>query len=518
MLDVAMQKQHATAENTIFKFSSDVGEGALNLRVQHPQVQLVTAQPVTNQQRPPPSHPRSIMRVSATFAISFLLFAVPSFAQDPAAKADSVMKAAEAKGFSGVVRIERNGNVILEKGYGLADRAAKIPFTKSTVVQIGSNTKDFTAVAILQLQNRGLLSVGDKLGRFFPNAPDDKKEITILQLMKHEAGFPLGFGGDFEPVSKAQLIDNAMKFKLLFPPGSRKSYSNPGYALLAAIIEQVSGKSYDEYLRDNILAPLGLTHTGFLLPQFPARDLAHGYRANGEDAGTMLAKPHAADGPYWNLRGNGGMLSTVGDMHEFYQALFETEKLLPRNARNGMFDPNEPVGLAGSDLVNFFLYERMPRMGLEIIMASTNAAMKVPAVRPELGAALGLQEMGGPGAGNDDAPLARASGAPVTAGASAVIDQLVALINKGDKEELSKFVTDHFVLSADGPTAKQRGERLSGLHSDLGALTIVRKTQVENGPVQVVVKTEREGEAMLVLDMEQVAPFRIRRFGIQVGG
>jgi hypothetical protein len=212
------------------------------------------------------------------------------------------------------------------------------------------------------------------------------------------------------------------------------------------------------------------------------------------------------------------MLSTVGDMHEFYQALFETEKLLPRNARNGMFDPNEPVGLAGSDLVNFFLYERMPRMGLEIIMASTNAAMKVPAVRPELGAALGLQEMGGPGAGNDDAPLARASGAPVTAGASAVIDQLVALINKGDKEELSKFVTDHFVLSADGPTAKQRGERLSELHSDLGALTIVRKTQVENGPVQVVVKTEREGEAMLVLDMEQVAPFRIRRFGIQVGG
>lgn len=446
-----------------------------------------------------------------------MLFAVPSFAQDPAAKADSVMKAAEAKGFSGVVRIARNGNVILEKGYGLADRAANIPFTKSTVVQIGSNTKDFTAVAILQLQNRGLLSVDDKLSRFFPNAPDDKKDITIWQLMKHEAGFPLGFGGDFEPVSKAQLIDNAMKFKLLFPPGSKKSYSNPGYALLAAIIEQVSAKSYDEYLRDNILAPLGLTHTGFLLPKFPDRDLAHGYRANGEDAGTMLAKPHATDGPYWNLRGNGGMLSTVSDMHDFYQALFETEKLLPRNARNGLFDPNEPVGLAGSDLVNFFLYDRMPRMGLEIIMASTNAAMKVPAVRRDLGAALGLQEMGGPG-GNDDAPLARASGTPVAAGASAIIDELVALINKGDKDALSKFVTDHFILSADGPPAPQRAERLSGLHSDLGTLTVVRKTQVENGPIQVVVKTEREGEAMLVLEMEQVAPFRIRRFGVQVGG
>jgi CubicO group peptidase (beta-lactamase class C family) len=457
------------------------------------------------------------MRFSVSLATAALLFAVPSLAQDPGAKADSVMKAAEAKGFSGVARIARNGNVILEKGYGLADRAAKIPFTKSTVVQIGSNTKDFTAVAILQLQNRGLLSVDDKLSRFFPNAPNDKKDITIWQLVKHEAGFPLGLGGDFEPVSKAQLIDNAMKFKLLFPPGSRKSYSNTGYALLAAVIEQVSGKSYDNYIRDNILAPLGLTHTGFLLPQFPERDLAHGYRANGEDAGTMLAKPHAADGPYWNLRGNGGMLSTVSDMHEFYQALFETDKLLPRNARNGMFDPNEPAGLAGSDLVNFFLYERMPRLGLEIIMASTNAAMKVPMVRRDLGAALGLQEMGGPEGGNDDAPLARASGTPVAAGASAIIDQLVALINKGDKDELSRFVSDHFMPTADVPPS-QRAERLAGLRSDLGALTVLRKTQVENGPIQVVVKTEKEGEAILVLDMEPVAPFRIRRFGIQVGG
>ena len=458
------------------------------------------------------------MSLANTIAISCLVLAMPAFAQDQGAQADSIMKAAEAKGFSGVVRISRNGNVILEKGYGLANRAERIPFTKSTVVQIGSNTKDFTAVAILQLQNRGLLSVDDKLSRFFPNAPADKKDITVGQLMKHEGGFPLGLGGDFDSVNREQLIDNAMKFKLLFPPGSRKSYSNTGYSLLAAIIEKLSGKSYDEYVRDNILAPLGLTHTGFLLPGFADRDLAHGYRSNGEDAGTMLAKGHAADGPYWNLRGNGGMLSTVSDMHDFYQALFETEKLLPRNARNGLFDPNEPVGLAGSDLVNFFLYERMPRMGLEIIIASTNGAMKAPAIRRELGPALGLQEMGGPGGGDEDAPLARASGKPVAAGAAALIDEFVALVNKADKEGLRKFISDHFVLPADGPSAQDRAERLSALHNDLGALTVVRKVAVENGPIQVVVKTEKEGEAMLIFDMEQEAPFRIRRFGLQVGG
>lgn len=74
----------------------------------------------------------------------------------------------------------------------------------------------------------------------------------------------------------------------------------------------------------------------------------------------MLSKPHGSDGPWWNLRGNGGMLSTVADMHAFYKALFETDKLLKPATRALRFDPNEPVALAGSDLVNFFIYERDP--------------------------------------------------------------------------------------------------------------------------------------------------------------
>ncbi|MBA3343365.1 MAG: beta-lactamase family protein [Gemmatimonadaceae bacterium] len=142
--------------------------------------------------------------------------------------------------------------------------------------------------------------------------------------MKHEAGFPLGLGGDFETVTRDQLIANAMRFKLLFQPGARVSYSNTGYAQLAAIIETVTGKSYDKYVRDNILIPLGLTRTGFHLPNFDRRQLA-GYSTGGKDAGTMLSKPHGSDGPWWNLRGNGGMLSTVADMHAFYKALFETD-------------------------------------------------------------------------------------------------------------------------------------------------------------------------------------------------
>jgi CubicO group peptidase (beta-lactamase class C family) len=452
----------------------------------------------------------------AALLIPVVLATTPADGQEITARLDSVMKAAEAEGFSGVVRIAKNGDVVLEKGYGLANRENRVPFTKSTVVQIGSNTKDFTAVALLQLQQAGLLSVQDKLSKFFPSAPADKRDITIWQLMKHQAGFPLGLGGDFEPVSREQLLDNAMRFKLLFPPGSRTSYSNTGYAILAAIIEKVSGKTYDEYVRDRILVPLGLTHTGFLLPRFANRDLAHGYRSNGEDAGTMLDKPHASDGPYWNLRGNGGMLSTVADMHAFYTALFGSEKLIPFNARNGMFDPREPIGLAGSDLVNFFLYERMPGRGIEILIASTNAAMKAPAVRGGIGRVLGLPDVGE--GQREESPLARSSGKPVPAGQSAIVEEFVSTLNKGDKGALKSFISAHFLLTADAPTAEQRAERLSGLHDDLGLLTIVRKTLVDNGPVQVVVKTAKEGEALLIFDMESATPFRIRRFGIQVGG
>ena len=459
------------------------------------------------------------MRLLVVVALSSILTATGSQAQDVAGRADSVMRAAEAKGFSGVVRLARNGSVVFERGYGLANRAEGISFSPATIVQIGSNTKDFTAVSILQLHERGALNIQDKLGRFFPNAPADKKDITLWQLMTHRAGFPLGLGGDFEPVTREQLVDRAMKYKLLFEPGAKQSYSNTGYALLAAIIETTSGKSYDEYVRDNILTPLGLTRTGFHLPKFSDRDLAHGYRAGGIDAGTMLSKAHAADGPYWNLRGNGGMLSTAADMHAFYKALFETDKLLKPATRNLRFDPSEPQGMAGSDLVNFFLYERDPRSGIEMIIASTNAEMKAPAVRRDLARVMGLAMMDGGGRGNDDGEgsIVRASGKPVPSAAAGIITEFIATINKGDAAQLTKFITEHFILTAEAP-AEQRAQRLSSIRNDLGGLKIVRMTVVDDGSTQVVVQTEREGEALMILDMELTSPYRIKRLGLQVGG
>jgi CubicO group peptidase (beta-lactamase class C family) len=455
------------------------------------------------------------MRTSLTLAASLLLAGGSAAAQDLAAKLDSTMKIAERAGFSGAVLIEKDGKVVLDKGYGLANRASKIPFTRETIVQIGSNTKDFTAVAILQLQAAGRLSLNDSIGTYFPSAPADKKNITIRQLMNHRAGFPLGIGGDFEPLSRKMLVDSAMRTTLLFPPGSRESYSNTGYSLLAAIIEQVTGKTYDVHIRDAILTPLGLRRTGFLLPGFKPNELAHGYLPKGTDNGTMLAKPHAADGPYWNLRGNGGMLSTTGDMHAFYKALFDGDKLLSKAARGDRFPPDEPIGLAGSDGIDFFLYDRFPEMRSEIIIASTNATMKAPAIRRELGKVLGLPN---PGEDGRESVAERPGGTPAPAAMASVLTELIRAINSGDQAVLRKFIVANFVSEAGGPSIDERLQRISRLHENLGEITIEKIETFDQGPVEMKLKSSVQGAGLLKIMMSRDAPYRIQGLQIMIGG
>ena len=217
-------------------------------------------------------------------------------ATDVGVRLDSVLRAAAQRGFSGVVRVERGGTLLLRKGYGLADRERRIAFSDATVVQIGSNTKDFTLVALLRLQQRGRLSLRDSLGKYFPAAPADKRGITLQQLVDHRGGFPIGRGGDFEAPTREQFLQRALAAPLRAQPGTREIYSNTGFAILAAVIEQVTGKSYDAYVRDDLLVPLGLENTGYLLPRFDPARIAHGYD-HGQDQGRVLLKPHAPDGP-----------------------------------------------------------------------------------------------------------------------------------------------------------------------------------------------------------------------------
>ncbi len=164
--------------------------------------------------------------------------------------------------------------------------------------------------------------------------PPDKAEITLHHLLTHSAGLKGDFGGDYEPAARDALVQQALESKLLFPPGTRHRYANSGFSILAAIVEKVSGQTYEVYLREQLWLPSGMEHTGYRLPQWQAGTIAHGYRGT-TDWGTPLDKLWADDGPYWNLRGNGGVLSTVWDMYRWHQAL-EGDKILSTDAKAKM--------------------------------------------------------------------------------------------------------------------------------------------------------------------------------------
>lgn len=149
-------------------------------------------------------------------------------------RADAFLREADASGFSGVVLVARDGEVVLRKGYGLADRATQTPMAADTIVQIGSCTKDFTVVSILQLHERGLLNVQDSIVKYFRNVPEDKRAMTIWHLVTQQSGLIDHIGRDFDPVTKDGIVTGALATTLLFAPGSDCRYSNMGYNLLAA--------------------------------------------------------------------------------------------------------------------------------------------------------------------------------------------------------------------------------------------------------------------------------------------
>lgn len=254
-------------------------------------------------------------------------------------KLDAHMSRLEAYGFSGSLLVAKGGEVILDKGYGFADARRKSPFTPETAFDIGSITKQFTAAAILKLEMQGKLAVSDPVSKWFEGVPDDKKGMTLHHLLTHSAGLVDVLGDDYDEMPRERLVKEALGSKLLWAPGTRYEYSNVGYSLLAAVVELASGKPYEEYLRENLWKPAGMARTGYRLQE--KGQLAHGVYRENEDWGTPLDKAWAPDGPWWNLRGNGGVLSTTGDLYKWHQAL-EGEAILSKEAKAKMFTPHVP--------------------------------------------------------------------------------------------------------------------------------------------------------------------------------
>ena len=241
--------------------------------------------------------------------------------KDTVSKVDRFLTDSIQNGFSGSILISEKGIKKINKGYGYADKEKKVNNHALTVFDLGSNTKQFTGAAIMLLAQRGHLSLTDEISDFFKHLPDDKKAITIHQLLIHTSGLPEAIGRDFEPISEEDFFRQVFQSELLFPIGSQYAYSNIGYSVLAKIIEHISGQSYEAFLHQHLFIPNGMYNTGYLFPEWKHQNLAKGYAMGVINQGAMVEKYQQQKRVFWHLIGNGGINSTQEDMYLWINAL-----------------------------------------------------------------------------------------------------------------------------------------------------------------------------------------------------
>ena len=245
--------------------------------------------------------------------------------KDTFTKIDSYLSNGTSNGFSGAILVIKEGELIINKGYGLANKESKSVNNPNTIFDIGSNTKQFTSTAILKLVEQNKVSITDSISKFFKNLPLEKGSITIHQLLTHSAGFTSAFGGDFQEISRTIFFDKLFASKLLFEPGTSYSYSNSGYSILARIIELTSNQTYEAFLNEHLFTPAGMLQTGYVLPKWDSLQISRGYYNNIMDRGSMISKYQEMGAVSWHLKGNGGINSTQNDMLLWYKALKESK-------------------------------------------------------------------------------------------------------------------------------------------------------------------------------------------------
>ncbi len=242
--------------------------------------------------------------------------------------------------FNGAILVSDGSNIILNKAFGMADYDNNIENTTQTVFEIASLTKQFTATAILMLQEKNLLSVQDPLSKYIPDYPDGDK-IKIYNLLNHSSGIhdyvdsAESIESEKDSFTLEELIELFKNEPLDFEPGTEFGYSNSNYILLGYIIEKVSQKKYEDYIEENILKPLNLTNTGFLSNKDTIKNKAIGY-STIDAKNNEYEKATDEEGPI--IASAGEICSTTEDLYKWEQALF-AEKIINRTSLNEMFTP-----------------------------------------------------------------------------------------------------------------------------------------------------------------------------------
>jgi CubicO group peptidase (beta-lactamase class C family) len=271
--------------------------------------------------------------------IAMLLLAITGLAQNSGARMDEIVQTfVPTTQFMGSVLVARGDQVLLSKGYGLANVESAVPNNATTKFRLASITKQFTAAAILILEERGKLRVEDKIKTHLPDAPAAWDNVTLFNLLTHTSGIPsvIGVRGDpiGEPLTPVESVALVRGKSLLFPPGQGWSYSNSGYAILGYLIERITGQSYEQFLQENIFAPLGMKDSGYDSDSPSIQNRATGYSA--KRTGGPLAKAPFTDmsRPY----SAGALYSTVEDLLRWEQGLFGG-KLLSKASLDKMTKP-----------------------------------------------------------------------------------------------------------------------------------------------------------------------------------
>ncbi|HXG69003.1 MAG TPA: serine hydrolase [Gemmatimonadaceae bacterium] len=261
---------------------------------------------------------------------------------DPAAlagKIDEYMQAqARVNGFTGSILLAREGQPLVSKGYGFANIEWQIPNTPQTKFRIGSVTKQFTSMSVMQLREQGKLKLEDFVCVYVSPCPDAWKPVTIHHLLTHTSGIPTFTGlpewrkVNMVPKTVDEMIDFFRELPLQWVPGEKYAYNNSGYFLLGAVIEKAAGKKYEQVLREQIFTPLDMVDSGYDWSATIIPRRASGYSgrppAVSNAAALDMQQPYSA----------GSLYSTTGDLLKWDQALY-TDRLLPAAARQTMWTP-----------------------------------------------------------------------------------------------------------------------------------------------------------------------------------
>lgn len=322
-------------------------------------------------------------KIVSSFVVIAVLSVAPAWAQakveqePPEALTWDNLEAyieAEAKaGFSGVILVVRDGEAVLDKAFGMANREEGIPNRTDTIFGIGSTPIDFTHVGILMLAQQGKLSLDDPIMKFFDNVPKDKRSITVEFLMTGRSGLqnfhgvPSDGNPDHAWIDRDEAMRRILAQELLFEPGNGREHSHSAWGVLAAILEIVSGESYQEFTKKRIFEPLGMVDTGFYGATYPKKRMAVGYgmRSNGE----INAPPYW--GPTsWLVLGSGGQVSTVPDMRRFVSGM-RAGKLLDAERRERLLSTWRGV-LAGGSIFGYEIVYTTDPDNMMILISNYN--------------------------------------------------------------------------------------------------------------------------------------------------